>query len=185
MFQFFFCFLDQANEWRPRCERICSNLSYIKTSPSSTHTGSFAILQRILQWKRRPFYERRNSCLNKEFFMIREKCNIAIILVHLNRAGEINSRLSNDVQEFKSAFKHCISQGLRCSAQVNIETPRRGLCVFLLTSYEPCNRMSWTIRWLLKFRSLAVWFVAVILVKQISVFIKQSQIRNLPLWERR
>ena len=129
MFQFFFCFLDQANEWRPRCERICSNLSYIKTSPSSTHTGSFAILQRILQWKRRPFYERRNSCLNKEFFMIREKCNIAIILVHLNRAGEINSRLSNDVQEFKSAFKHCISQGLRCSAQVNIETPRRGLCV--------------------------------------------------------
>ncbi|XP_031845301.1 mitochondrial potassium channel ATP-binding subunit isoform X1 [Nomia melanderi] len=35
-----------------------------------------------------------------------------------NRSGEIVSRLTNDIQDFKSAFKICISQGLRSSAQI-------------------------------------------------------------------
>lgn len=35
------------------------------------------------------------------------------------KTGELCDRLSNDVQEFKSSFKQCISQGLRTFAQVN------------------------------------------------------------------
>jgi len=34
-----------------------------------------------------------------------------------NKSGEIVSRLTNDVQDFKSSFKMCISQGLRSVAQ--------------------------------------------------------------------
>ncbi|KAI4481088.1 hypothetical protein M0804_009714 [Polistes exclamans] len=35
-----------------------------------------------------------------------------------NRSGEIVSRLTSDIQDFKSAFKICISQGLRSSTQI-------------------------------------------------------------------
>ncbi|KZC13611.1 PREDICTED: ATP-binding cassette sub-family B member 8, mitochondrial [Dufourea novaeangliae] len=35
-----------------------------------------------------------------------------------NRSGEIVSRLTSDIQDFKSAFKTCISQGLRSTAQI-------------------------------------------------------------------
>ena len=35
-----------------------------------------------------------------------------------HRSGELLNRLTNDVQEFKSSFKLCISQGLRCATQV-------------------------------------------------------------------
>lgn len=35
-----------------------------------------------------------------------------------NRSGEIISRLTSDIQEFKSAFKTCISQGLRSITQI-------------------------------------------------------------------
>ncbi|XP_026672444.1 ATP-binding cassette sub-family B member 8, mitochondrial, partial [Ceratina calcarata] len=35
-----------------------------------------------------------------------------------NRSGEIVSRLTTDVQEFKSTFKTCISQGLRSTTQI-------------------------------------------------------------------
>ncbi|XP_076283158.1 mitochondrial potassium channel ATP-binding subunit isoform X1 [Lasioglossum baleicum] len=35
-----------------------------------------------------------------------------------NRSGEIVSRLTSDIQDFKSAFKACISQGLRSTAQI-------------------------------------------------------------------
>jgi len=34
-----------------------------------------------------------------------------------HKSGELASRLSSDVQEFKSSFKLCVSQGLRCSTQ--------------------------------------------------------------------
>lgn len=36
-----------------------------------------------------------------------------------HRTGELVARLSADVQEFKSAFKQCVSQGLRCTTQVS------------------------------------------------------------------
>ncbi|XP_068975561.1 mitochondrial potassium channel ATP-binding subunit [Bombus flavifrons] len=35
-----------------------------------------------------------------------------------NRSGEIVSRLTSDIQEFKSTFKICISQGLRSTTQI-------------------------------------------------------------------
>lgn len=35
-----------------------------------------------------------------------------------NRAGEIVDQLTNDIQDFKSTFKICISQGLRRSTQI-------------------------------------------------------------------
>lgn len=35
-----------------------------------------------------------------------------------NRTGELINRLTVDVQEFKSSFKQCVSQGLRCAAQL-------------------------------------------------------------------
>ncbi|XP_053996534.1 mitochondrial potassium channel ATP-binding subunit [Hylaeus anthracinus] len=35
-----------------------------------------------------------------------------------NRSGEIVSRLTSDIQDFKSTFKTCISQGLRSSTQI-------------------------------------------------------------------
>ncbi|XP_024940230.1 ATP-binding cassette sub-family B member 8, mitochondrial isoform X2 [Cephus cinctus] len=35
-----------------------------------------------------------------------------------NRTGEIVNRLTSDIQDFKSAFKMCISQGLRCMTQI-------------------------------------------------------------------
>lgn len=35
-----------------------------------------------------------------------------------NRTGEIVSRLTSDIQDFKSTFKICISQGLRSSTQI-------------------------------------------------------------------
>ncbi|GAB0087696.1 ATP-binding cassette sub-family B member 8, mitochondrial [Sergentomyia squamirostris] len=35
-----------------------------------------------------------------------------------NRTGELVNRLTTDVQDFKSSFKQCISQGLRCAAQL-------------------------------------------------------------------
>ena len=35
-----------------------------------------------------------------------------------HKSGELVSRLTTDVQDFKSAFKLCISQGLRSTAQV-------------------------------------------------------------------
>lgn len=35
-----------------------------------------------------------------------------------NRTGELVNRLTADVQDFKSSFKQCISQGLRCVAQL-------------------------------------------------------------------
>ena len=35
-----------------------------------------------------------------------------------HKSGEIVSRLTSDVQEFKSSFKHVFSQGLRCLTQV-------------------------------------------------------------------
>lgn len=35
-----------------------------------------------------------------------------------NRTGELVNRLTVDVQEFKSSFKQCVSQGLRCIAQL-------------------------------------------------------------------
>ena len=35
-----------------------------------------------------------------------------------HKSGEIVSRLTSDVQEFKSSFKHVVSQGLRCITQV-------------------------------------------------------------------
>lgn len=34
------------------------------------------------------------------------------------RSGEIVSRLTSDIQEFKSSFKTCISQGLRSFTQI-------------------------------------------------------------------
>ncbi len=37
-----------------------------------------------------------------------------------HKSGEIISRLTNDVQDFKSSFKLCISQGLRSITQVII-----------------------------------------------------------------
>ena len=37
-----------------------------------------------------------------------------------HKSGEIVSRLTSDVQEFKSSFKHVVSQGLRCLTQVRI-----------------------------------------------------------------
>ena len=36
-----------------------------------------------------------------------------------SKSGEVMSRLSSDVQEFKSSFKHVVSHGLRCLTQVN------------------------------------------------------------------
>lgn len=36
-----------------------------------------------------------------------------------HRTGELVARLSGDVQEFKSAFKQCISQGLKSITQVH------------------------------------------------------------------
>ncbi|XP_076656791.1 mitochondrial potassium channel ATP-binding subunit [Halictus rubicundus] len=41
-----------------------------------------------------------------------------ITFFNKNRSGEIVSRLTSDVQDFKSAFKACISQGLRSTAQI-------------------------------------------------------------------
>lgn len=44
------------------------------------------------------------------------------------------SRLTTDVQNFKSAFKHCVSQGLRSGTQV-LKRKRRCLyycCIYLL-----------------------------------------------------
>lgn len=35
-----------------------------------------------------------------------------------NRTGELVNRLTSDVQDFKSSFKQCISQGLRSMAQL-------------------------------------------------------------------
>lgn len=35
-------------------------------------------------------------------------------------SGELSDRLNFDVQEFKSSFKACISQGLRTFTQVNL-----------------------------------------------------------------
>lgn len=35
-----------------------------------------------------------------------------------NRSGEIVSRLTSDIQDFKSTFKTCISQGLRSTTQI-------------------------------------------------------------------
>ena len=35
-----------------------------------------------------------------------------------NRSGEIISRLTSDIQDFKSTFKTCISQGLRSITQI-------------------------------------------------------------------
>ncbi|XP_059608462.1 mitochondrial potassium channel ATP-binding subunit [Phlebotomus argentipes] len=35
-----------------------------------------------------------------------------------NRTGELVNRLTTDVHDFKSSFKQCISQGLRCAAQL-------------------------------------------------------------------
>lgn len=35
-----------------------------------------------------------------------------------NRSGEIVSRLTTDIQDFKSTFKICISQGLRSFTQI-------------------------------------------------------------------
>lgn len=35
-----------------------------------------------------------------------------------NRTGELVNRLTADVQDFKSCFKQCVSQGLRSGAQL-------------------------------------------------------------------
>lgn len=51
------------------------------------------------------------SCHDYRIFETAEK-TIPVIL------GELNSRLNVDVQEFKSAFKLTIAQGLRTLAQV-------------------------------------------------------------------
>jgi ATP-binding cassette, subfamily B (MDR/TAP), member 8 len=34
-------------------------------------------------------------------------------------SGELSDRLNFDVQQFKSSFKECVSQGLRTTAQVS------------------------------------------------------------------
>ena len=36
----------------------------------------------------------------------------------VHRTGELSARINTDVQEFKSSFKMCISQGLRTVTQV-------------------------------------------------------------------
>jgi hypothetical protein len=74
----------------------------------------FLILLSLINFSRNhQFSKSKKNCWDFTTFCCKILCCIIF------RAGEINSRLSNDVQEFKSAFKHCISQGLRCSAQVN------------------------------------------------------------------
>lgn len=42
-----------------------------------------------------------------------------------NRTGELVNRLTTDVQDFKSCFKQCVSQGLRSAAQLIGRFPLR------------------------------------------------------------
>lgn len=48
-----------------------------------------------------------------------------------NRTGELVNRLTADVQDFKSCFKQCVSQGLRSIAQLIGERN-----IFLIESYR-------------------------------------------------
>lgn len=48
-----------------------------------------------------------------------------------NRTGELINRLTVDVQEFKSSFKQCVSQGLRCMAQL----VGGGISLFLISPH--------------------------------------------------
>lgn len=48
-----------------------------------------------------------------------------------NRTGELINRLTVDVQEFKSSFKQCVSQGLRCTAQL----VGGGISLFLISPH--------------------------------------------------
>ncbi|CAL1270222.1 unnamed protein product [Larinioides sclopetarius] len=58
----------------------------------------------------------RVACnMRKELFASVIEQDIAFFDAH--KTGEISSRLTNDVQEFKSCYKLCISQGLRSIAQ--------------------------------------------------------------------
>ncbi|XP_055948459.1 mitochondrial potassium channel ATP-binding subunit-like isoform X1 [Argiope bruennichi] len=59
--------------------------------------------------------ERVARNMRKELFASVIEQDIAFFDAH--KTGEISSRLTNDVQEFKSCYKLCISQGLRSIAQ--------------------------------------------------------------------
>lgn len=59
--------------------------------------------------------ERVARNMRKELFASVIDQDIAFFDAH--KTGEISSRLTNDVQEFKSCYKLCISQGLRSIAQ--------------------------------------------------------------------
>ncbi|XP_077999189.1 mitochondrial potassium channel ATP-binding subunit-like [Glandiceps talaboti] len=60
--------------------------------------------------------ERLATRMRKELFASLVKQDIAFFDV--KKTGELVSRLTADVQDFKSSFKLCISQGLRSSTQV-------------------------------------------------------------------
>ena len=56
------------------------------------------------------------AAMRKDLFASILKQDIEFFDNH--KSGEIVSRLTSDVQEFKSSFKHVVSQGLRCLTQV-------------------------------------------------------------------
>ena len=58
------------------------------------------------------------AAMRKDLFASILKQDIEFFDNH--KSGEIVSRLTSDVQEFKSSFKHVVSQGLRCLTQVRI-----------------------------------------------------------------
>ncbi|KAG8186459.1 hypothetical protein JTE90_009218 [Oedothorax gibbosus] len=59
--------------------------------------------------------ERVARNMRRELFASVIEQDVAFFDAH--KTGEISSRLTNDVQEFKSCYKLCISQGLRSTAQ--------------------------------------------------------------------
>ena len=64
--------------------------------------------------------ERVAAQLKSELFASILRQDVKFFDAH--KSGEISSRLSADVQEFKSSFKTVVSQGLRCLTQVRLIT---------------------------------------------------------------
>jgi ABC-type multidrug transport system fused ATPase/permease subunit len=64
--------------------------------------------------------ERVASQMRRDLFASIMRQDIEFFDSH--KSGEIVSRLTSDVQEFKSSFKHVVSQGLRSLTQVSFKT---------------------------------------------------------------
>ena len=56
--------------------------------------------------------------LRSQLFSVLMEQDVAFYDRH--KTGEIINRLTTDVQDFKSSFKMCVSQGMRSTAQVGL-----------------------------------------------------------------